>query len=227
MGTKWAFHFRFLSMHIKEDLFWTINITALLKKVQLYFLILRQNNLTEKLFRPFHTARKLCVASGQCRSFQHCERVVKEFRPGRSTSSHWFTWWHWFTCLLHSDLSIGSLSTGKQCLYKACVAMWHTFSYQSWQHTGKITSSASCSASAEKRRFGGRLQGPWGTFIYWQPCIKTRGFEWTPKQLLLHIAPHLQPLGTGNHPERLQQALCALNCVALTMLNVNQRGTTI
>ncbi len=49
--------FRFLGTHIEEDLSWTTNTTALLKKAQqrLYFLrVLRKNNLTEILLVSFY-----------------------------------------------------------------------------------------------------------------------------------------------------------------------------
>ena len=49
--------FRFLGMHIQQDLTWTINTKALLKKAQqrLYFLrILRKNNLQEKMLMSFY-----------------------------------------------------------------------------------------------------------------------------------------------------------------------------
>ena len=48
--------FRFLGIHIQQDLTWTINTKALLKKAQqrLYLLrILRKNNLQEKMLMSF------------------------------------------------------------------------------------------------------------------------------------------------------------------------------
>ena len=49
--------FKFLGITIKEDLTWSANTTALVKKVQqrLYFLrLLKKNNLSEKLLVSFY-----------------------------------------------------------------------------------------------------------------------------------------------------------------------------
>lgn len=72
--------------------------------------------------------------------------------------------------------------------------------YQSWQRTGKITSSASCSASAKKRRFGGRLQALHATDISdgTASLHNEQGFDWTPKQVAFHRVPNIWLLGTTN-----------------------------
>lgn len=86
-------------------------------------------------------------------SFQPCGRVVAPFCPGSNDPRP--------SSEVPDDvdvpacrnliLSMGSLSTGSQCCYTACVVA-HLF-YRS----GEIRKSASCSAFTEKKRFGGRL----------------------------------------------------------------------
>ncbi|KAF7661286.1 hypothetical protein LDENG_00265940 [Lucifuga dentata] len=83
--------FRFLGVHIEEDLTWSANTIALVKKAQqrLYFLrILRKNHLTQKLLVSFYHCSIESILSVVCQLHSSREESAPEGRH-HHPEDHW------------------------------------------------------------------------------------------------------------------------------------------